>query len=108
MIFRPGVVLITAAAVLHANPAGAAPADADPVGLVHPFVGTEVTSVDPNVYRSPYSHDDETAAPGCYRVGLSRYQTTAELSRPPAHVCGHRRGGCPVQRPHDLLAITLT
>jgi predicted alpha-1,2-mannosidase len=39
-----------------------------------------VTSVDPNVYRSPYSHDDESASPGYYRVGLAKYGVGAELT----------------------------
>ncbi len=39
-----------------------------------------VSSVDPNVYRSPYSHDDEEASPGYYRVGLSKYGVRAELT----------------------------
>src|SRR3954449_4791816 len=32
-----------------------------------------VSSVDPTVYRSAYSHTDEQASPGYYRVGLSTY-----------------------------------
>ncbi|WP_305782537.1 GH92 family glycosyl hydrolase [Symbioplanes lichenis] len=39
-----------------------------------------VTSTDVNVYKSPYSHDDEDASPGYYRVGLSKYGTQAELT----------------------------
>ncbi|MET0423279.1 MAG: GH92 family glycosyl hydrolase, partial [Actinoplanes sp.] len=39
-----------------------------------------ISSVDPNVYRSPYSHDDEQATPGYYRVGLSKYGVDAELT----------------------------
>ncbi|GID26137.1 GH92 family glycosyl hydrolase [Paractinoplanes brasiliensis] len=39
-----------------------------------------ITSVDPNVYRSAYSHDDEEASPGHYRVGLSTYGIDAELT----------------------------
>ncbi len=39
-----------------------------------------VSSVDPNVYRSPYSHADEEASPGYYRVGLSKYGVQAELT----------------------------
>lgn len=42
-----------------------------------------ITSVDPAVYRSAYSHDDEEASPGYYRVGLSRYQISAELTATP-------------------------
>ncbi|MEU7904527.1 GH92 family glycosyl hydrolase [Actinoplanes sp. NPDC049118] len=42
-----------------------------------------VTTSDPNSYRSPYSHDDEEASPGYYRVGLTRYQTRAELTATP-------------------------
>ncbi|MDU0288842.1 GH92 family glycosyl hydrolase [Saccharothrix longispora] len=39
-----------------------------------------VDNVDTNGYRSPYSHDDEEASPGYYRVGLSRYGVQAELT----------------------------
>src|SRR4051812_45031187 len=39
-----------------------------------------VTSVDPNAYKSAYSHDDEEASPGYYRVGLSTYGVSAELT----------------------------
>ncbi|MGK5678313.1 GH92 family glycosyl hydrolase [Actinoplanes sp. URMC 104] len=39
-----------------------------------------VGSVDPDVYRSAYSHDDEQASPGYYRVGLQKYDVTAELT----------------------------
>lgn len=39
-----------------------------------------VDSVDPNAYRSAYSHADEQASPGYYRVGLSRYGVSAELT----------------------------
>ncbi|MBL7254002.1 GH92 family glycosyl hydrolase [Paractinoplanes lichenicola] len=39
-----------------------------------------ITSVDPNVYKSPYSHDDEEASPGYYRVGLAKYDVEAELT----------------------------
>ena len=39
-----------------------------------------VTSADPNSYRSPFSHDDEQAEPGYYRVGLSKYGVDAELT----------------------------
>ncbi|BCJ55138.1 alpha-1,2-mannosidase [Actinoplanes sp. NBRC 14428] len=42
-----------------------------------------VTTVDPDAYRSPYSHADEEASPGYYRVGLSKYQTKAELTATP-------------------------
>ncbi|MDP9793337.1 putative alpha-1,2-mannosidase [Catenuloplanes nepalensis] len=40
----------------------------------------EVTSTDHNAYRSAFSHDDEEASPGYYRVGLSRYGIDAELT----------------------------
>jgi predicted alpha-1,2-mannosidase len=42
-----------------------------------------VSSSDPNTYKSPYSHDDEDAEPGYYRVGLSKYGTKAELTATP-------------------------
>src|SRR3954466_3250423 len=38
-----------------------------------------VGSVDPNVYRSAFTHDDEQASPGYYRVGLDKYDVGAEL-----------------------------
>ncbi|MEU4242169.1 GH92 family glycosyl hydrolase [Actinoplanes sp. NPDC026619] len=41
---------------------------------------TGAISTDPAAYRSTYSHDDEQAAPGYYRVGLSRYDIGAELT----------------------------
>ena len=40
----------------------------------------EVGTVDPNAYRSPYSHADEEASPGYYRVGLKTYGVKAELT----------------------------
>ncbi len=39
-----------------------------------------VDTVDPNAYRSTYSHDDEKAEPGYYRVGLKTYGIDAELT----------------------------
>ncbi|MFG1665121.1 GH92 family glycosyl hydrolase [Streptomyces sp. Y7] len=42
-----------------------------------------VDSVDPDVYRSAYSHDDEDAEPGYYRVGLKTYGIDAELTATP-------------------------
>jgi predicted alpha-1,2-mannosidase len=39
-----------------------------------------IDSVDADGYKSPFTHDDESAAPGYYRVGLSRYGVTAELT----------------------------
>ncbi|MCX4480505.1 GH92 family glycosyl hydrolase [Streptomyces cellulosae] len=39
-----------------------------------------VDTVDPNAYRSTYSHDDEKAEPGYYRVGLKTYDIDAELT----------------------------
>jgi predicted alpha-1,2-mannosidase len=39
-----------------------------------------VDTVDPAAYRSEYSHDDEDASPGHYRVGLKRYGVNAELT----------------------------
>ncbi|ATB38525.1 alpha-1,2-mannosidase [Cystobacter fuscus] len=39
-----------------------------------------VETVDVNGYKSKYSHDDEEATPGYYRVGLSRYGIKAELT----------------------------
>ncbi|WP_067507388.1 GH92 family glycosyl hydrolase [Actinoplanes sp. TFC3] len=42
-----------------------------------------VTTSDPNAYRSGFSHSDEQASPGYYRVGLSKYNTQAELTATP-------------------------
>ncbi|WP_433271544.1 GH92 family glycosyl hydrolase [Actinosynnema sp. CS-041913] len=42
-----------------------------------------VDNVDITGYRSKYSHDDEEARPGYYRVGLSRYGVDAELTATP-------------------------
>jgi predicted alpha-1,2-mannosidase len=42
-----------------------------------------VTSVDPNTYRSGFSHTDEQASPGYYRVGLTKYAVNAELTATP-------------------------
>ncbi|MFB9688177.1 GH92 family glycosyl hydrolase [Amycolatopsis plumensis] len=39
-----------------------------------------VDNVDKNAYRSEYSHDDEHAEPGYYRVGLKKYGIDAELT----------------------------
>ena len=39
-----------------------------------------VDNVDINAYKSAFSHDDEAASPGYYRVGLSRYGVNAELT----------------------------
>ncbi|GDY58804.1 hypothetical protein SVIO_094270 [Streptomyces violaceusniger] len=39
-----------------------------------------VSDVDPDHYRSTYSHDDEEATPGYYRVGLKSYGIDAELT----------------------------
>lgn len=39
-----------------------------------------VTSGDYRQYASAFSHDDETATPGYYQVGLSRYGVNAELT----------------------------
>ncbi|GAA0799279.1 GH92 family glycosyl hydrolase [Spirilliplanes yamanashiensis] len=46
---------------------------------VMPTTGA-VTSSDHNAYRSAYSHADEEAEPGYYRVGLARYGVGAELT----------------------------
>ncbi len=42
-----------------------------------------VDTVDPGAYRSTYSHDDEKAEPGYYRVGLKTYDIDAELTATP-------------------------
>ncbi|UYQ65388.1 GH92 family glycosyl hydrolase [Streptomyces peucetius] len=42
-----------------------------------------VDTVDPARYRSAYSHEDEEAEPGYYRVGLQTYGIDAELTATP-------------------------
>lgn len=49
---------------------------------IMPTTGT-VDSVDPDLYRSDFSHDDEEAEPGYYRVGLKKYGIDAELTATP-------------------------
>ncbi|MET8761467.1 GH92 family glycosyl hydrolase [Lentzea sp. NPDC004782] len=49
---------------------------------VMPTVGP-VDNVDINAYKSPFSHSDELAQPGYYRVGLSRYGVNAEVTATP-------------------------
>jgi predicted alpha-1,2-mannosidase len=49
---------------------------------VMPTVGP-VDNVDINSYKSPFSHSDELAQPGYYRVGLSRYGVNAEVTATP-------------------------
>ncbi|MET8996078.1 GH92 family glycosyl hydrolase [Amycolatopsis sp. NPDC004169] len=39
-----------------------------------------VDNVDKDAYKSAYSHDDEHAEPGYYRVGLQKYGINAELT----------------------------
>lgn len=46
---------------------------------VMPTTGA-VTTTDPTAYRSGFSHDDEEATPGYYRVGLTKYGIDAELT----------------------------
>ncbi|TWP51013.1 glycoside hydrolase family 92 protein [Lentzea tibetensis] len=46
---------------------------------IMPTAGS-VDNVDINAYKSPYSHDDEDASPGYYRVGLQKYGVNAELT----------------------------
>jgi predicted alpha-1,2-mannosidase len=41
---------------------------------------TGAVNVDPNAYRSEFSHADEQASPGYYRVGLAKYGVAAELT----------------------------
>lgn len=43
----------------------------------------EIDSVDPNQYRSSFSHGEERASPGFYQVLLKRYNTTVELTATP-------------------------
>ncbi|MDT7801050.1 MAG: hypothetical protein QOI78_4483, partial [Actinomycetota bacterium] len=42
-----------------------------------------VDNVDKDAYKSAYSHDDEHAEPGYYRVGLKKYGVNAELTATP-------------------------
>lgn len=46
---------------------------------VMPTTGA-VTTTDTTAYRSGFSHDDEEATPGYYRVGLTKYDIDAELT----------------------------
>jgi predicted alpha-1,2-mannosidase len=46
---------------------------------VMPTTGA-ITTVDTSRYRSAYSHDDEEASPGYYRVGLQTFGVQAELT----------------------------
>lgn len=46
---------------------------------VMPTTGA-VTTTDPTAYRSGFTHDDEEATPGYYRVGLTKYDVDAELT----------------------------
>jgi len=63
-----------------------------------------VTSGDPSAYTSPYSHDDETATPGYYQVGLSRYQINAELTA--TDRTGWQRYTFPAGQPANVLFNT--
>jgi predicted alpha-1,2-mannosidase len=49
---------------------------------VMPTVGP-VDNVDISAYKSAFSHSDELAQPGYYRVGLSRYGVNAEVTATP-------------------------
>ena len=46
---------------------------------VMPTTGA-VTTTDSTAYRSGFTHDDEDATPGYYRVGLTKYDVDAELT----------------------------
>ncbi|GAA4122286.1 GH92 family glycosyl hydrolase [Knoellia locipacati] len=46
---------------------------------VMPTTGA-VTTTDSTAYRSGFTHDDEEATPGYYRVGLTKYDVDAELT----------------------------
>ncbi|CAN7444541.1 GH92 family glycosyl hydrolase [Knoellia sp. LjRoot47] len=46
---------------------------------VMPTTGA-VTTTDSTAYRSGFTHDDEEATPGYYRVGLTKYDIDAELT----------------------------
>ena len=52
------------------------------IGGELPFMPTTgaVTSANPTDWASPFTHAEETAAPGYYAVTLDRYQTRAELT----------------------------
>ncbi|HEY3717645.1 MAG TPA: GH92 family glycosyl hydrolase [Jatrophihabitantaceae bacterium] len=63
-----------------------------------------VTSGDTSAYTSPYSHDDETATPGYYQVGLSRYQINAELTA--TDRTGWQRYTFPAGQPANILFNT--
>ncbi|MCM4078396.1 GH92 family glycosyl hydrolase [Paractinoplanes hotanensis] len=63
-----------------------------------------ITSVDPNIYRSAYSHDDEQASPGYYRVGLPTYGVRAELTA--TERTGWQRHTFPATRAANILFNT--
>ena len=63
-----------------------------------------VTSGNTSSYASPFSHDDETATPGYYQVGLSRYGVNAELTA--TDRTGWQRYTFPAGQPANILFNT--
>lgn len=63
-----------------------------------------VTSVDPDTYRSAYTHDDERAEPGYYRVKLTSYDIDAELTATAR--TGWQRYTFPSAKPANVLFNT--
>ncbi|MHA3704612.1 GH92 family glycosyl hydrolase [Jatrophihabitans sp. YIM 134969] len=70
---------------------------------VMPTTGA-VTSTDVNTYGSDFSHDDEQATPGYYRVGLSSYGIDAELTA--TDRTGWQRYTFPAGGQHNVLFNT--
>jgi putative alpha-1,2-mannosidase len=63
-----------------------------------------VTTGDTGKYTSAYSHDDETASPGYYQVGLSTYGINAELTA--TDRTGWQRYTFPAGQPANILFNT--
>ncbi|SHG96016.1 alpha-1,2-mannosidase, putative [Jatrophihabitans endophyticus] len=63
-----------------------------------------VTTGDYDQYSSAFSHDDEQATPGYYRVGLSRYDIDAELTA--TERTGWQRYTFPADGQHNVLLNT--
>lgn len=71
--------------------------------LLHiPMLPITGEDVDPNDFKSGYSHDNETAAPGYYQVYLERYGINAELTT--TLRCGFHRYTFPSDSDKRLLA----
>ena len=63
----------------------------------------DVTSTDQDGYRSTFSHADEHAEPGDYRVHLDRYDTDVELTATTR--TGWQRYGFPATEFHQVIEV---